>query len=59
MKSRKSSNSTIMQFTTYILDAQPVDQIRYRNCTCLKYHFYAINIAKELACLMDGTGGTS
>ncbi|OGE46469.1 hypothetical protein PENARI_c242G12223, partial [Penicillium arizonense] len=40
---------------------QPVDQIRYRkrNCTRLKYHFHTIDIAKELARLMDGTGGTT
>ncbi|OQE10077.1 hypothetical protein PENFLA_c095G09143 [Penicillium flavigenum] len=49
----------ILQFTTHILDTQPVDQIRYRNRTRLKYHFHAINITKELARLMDGTGGTT
>ncbi|KAI2734752.1 hypothetical protein DTO013E5_9723 [Penicillium roqueforti] len=49
----------ILQFTTHILDTQPVDQIRYRNRTRLKYHFHAINIAKELPRLMDGTGGTT
>ncbi|OQE65307.1 hypothetical protein PENNAL_c0214G05756, partial [Penicillium nalgiovense] len=38
---------------------QPVDRIRYRNRTRLKYHFHAINIAKELARLLDGTGGTT
>jgi hypothetical protein len=48
-----------LQFTTHILDTQPVDQIRYRNRTRLKYHFHAINIAKELARLVDGTGGTT
>ncbi|KAJ5283353.1 hypothetical protein N7505_001333 [Penicillium chrysogenum] len=37
----------------------PVDHIRYRNRTRLKYHFHAINIAKELARLMDSTGGTT
>ncbi|CAG8424521.1 unnamed protein product [Penicillium salamii] len=72
MKSRKSSNSTvcltetivpsidtILQFTTHILDTQPVDRIRYRNRTRLKYHFHAINIDKELARLRDGRGGTT
>jgi hypothetical protein len=49
----------ILQFTTHILDTQSVDHIRYRNRTRLKYHFHAINIAKELARLLDGTSGTT
>ncbi|KAJ5340354.1 hypothetical protein N7541_009478 [Penicillium brevicompactum] len=49
----------ILQFTTHILDTQPVDRIRYRNRTRLKYHFHAINIDKELARLRDGRGGTT
>ena len=49
----------ILQFTIHILDTQPVDLIRYRNRTRLKYHFHAINIDKELARLMDGRGGTT
>ena len=49
----------ILQFTTHILDTQPVDRIRYRNRTRLKYHFHAINIDKELARVMDGRGGTT
>ncbi|CRL31390.1 Protein kinase, ATP binding site [Penicillium camemberti] len=49
----------ILQFTTHILDTQPVDRIRYRNRTRLKYHFHAINIDKELARLGDGRGGTT
>ncbi|KAJ6136890.1 hypothetical protein N7497_012142 [Penicillium chrysogenum] len=51
----------ILQFTTHILDTQPVDRIRYRNrnCTRLKYHFHVINIGKEMARLMDGRGGTT
>ncbi|KAJ5671394.1 hypothetical protein N7507_000521 [Penicillium longicatenatum] len=47
----------ILQFTTHILGARPVYQIRYRNRTRLKYRFEAMNIAKDLACLMDSTGG--
>ncbi|CAG8088702.1 unnamed protein product, partial [Penicillium salamii] len=49
----------ILQFTTHILDTQPVDRIRYRDRTRLKYHFHAINIDKELARLRDGRGGTT
>ncbi|KAJ6103953.1 hypothetical protein N7486_004175 [Penicillium sp. IBT 16267x] len=49
----------ILQFTTHILGARPADQLRYRNRTRLKYHFEAINIAKDLARLMDSTGGTT
>ncbi|CAG8075684.1 unnamed protein product [Penicillium nalgiovense] len=49
----------ILQFTTHILDTQPVDRIRYRNRTRLKYHFHAINIDKELTRLMDGRGGST
>lgn len=48
----------ILQFTTHILDTQPMDRIRYRNRTRLKNHFHAINIDKELARQMDGRGGT-
>jgi hypothetical protein len=36
-----------------------MDRIHYRNRTRLKYHFHAINIDKELACLTDGRGGTT
>ncbi|CAG8414095.1 unnamed protein product [Penicillium salamii] len=49
----------ILQFTTHILDTQPVDRIHYRNRTRLKYHFHAINIDRELARLRDGRGGTT
>ncbi|KAJ5871109.1 uncharacterized protein N7529_003462 [Penicillium soppii] len=49
----------ILQFTTHILDTQPMDRIHYRNRTRLKYHFYAINIDKESAYLTDGRGGTT
>ncbi|KAF7586472.1 hypothetical protein BBP40_008817 [Aspergillus hancockii] len=58
---RVSSYRWILQFTTHILDTQPVDRIRYRNrnCTRLKYHFHVINIDKEKAHLMDGRGGTT
>ncbi|KAJ5651587.1 uncharacterized protein N7484_005310 [Penicillium longicatenatum] len=49
----------ILQFTTHILGARPVDQLRYRNRTRLKYLFEAINIAKDLARLLDNTGGTT
>lgn len=49
----------ILQFTTHILGARPVDQLRYRNRTRLKYRFEAINVAKYLARLMDSTSGTA
>lgn len=49
----------ILQFTTHILGARPVDQLRYRNRTRLKYRFEAIDIAKDLARPLDSTGGTT
>jgi len=49
----------ILQFTTHILGARPVDQLRYRDRTRLKYRFEAINITKDLARLLDATGGTT